>query len=282
MSLPQPWIYRGFVLSITTQYIEVIHFYRLGCSYGNGSAVQSLWAKPNFMLKFSCTVLFLSVLISCSSSSERITVIGQAQMKVVPDMVEVSLKAYNVKPSMKEAVSETTGAVNEMIAVCRRFVKDGTDIKVSNISTNKTYEYRNGREVFIGYDAQQVLDVTLKDITRIEEFTEALLATKVSRIDNIRYNHTKADSLLREINLLALEDARQSAEKMCGKMNVQLGKITYLSNHSGQPSTNVGAQAESSDYEMNLYNKGFGGRGFKMTTEILQFQQIAYAAFEIK
>ena len=234
------------------------------------------------MLKYSAALLLLSSFFSCSSSSDRITVVGQAQMKVVPDMVEVSLKAYNVKPSMREALSETTGAVSEMIMVCRRFVKDGADIKVSNISTNKAYEYRNGREVFIGYDAQQILDVTLKDISRIEEFTEALLATKVSRIDNIRFNHTRADSILREINLLALEDARQSAEKMCGKMKVGLGKITYLSNHSGLPATNSAAQAEASDYEMNLYNKGFGGRGFKMTAEILQFQQVAYAAFEIK
>jgi uncharacterized protein YggE len=218
---------------------------------------------------------------SCSSSREQITVVGQADMKVVPDMVEISLKAYNLKPSMREALNETTTAINEIMLVCRKFVKDEADIKVSNISTNKSYEYRNGREVFLGYDAQQVLDVTLKDISRIEEFTEALLATKVSRIDNIRYNHTKADSILREINLLALEDARQSAEKMCGKMSVELGRLTFLSNYSGTPDPNA-AQAEAVDYEMNLYNKGLGGRGFKMTTEILRFQQVAYAAFEIR
>lgn len=33
---------------------------------------------------------------------------------------------------------------------------------------------------------------------------------------------------------------------------------------------------------LNLYNKGFGGPGFKMTSEILNFHDMAYAAFEIK
>jgi uncharacterized protein len=125
---------------------------------------------------------------------------------------------------------------------------DSADIKVSSISTNKAYDYRNGSEQFIGYDALQVLDVTLKDIRKIEQFTEELLATKISKIDNIRYNHTKADSIMREVNLIALEDARKTAEKMCGKMNASLGDIVYLSNFENRPnSANRGMRYSGSD-----------------------------------
>jgi uncharacterized protein len=218
---------------------------------------------------------------ACNNQPEqpnKIEVIGEATMKIVPDMMELSLRAGNVKPAMKDAVAETQRAVNEILAVCRKYVRDPADIKVSTISTNKSYDYRGNREVFNGYAAAQVLDVTLRDISKVEQFTEELLATKISRIDNMRYNHTKADSILREVNLLALEDARKTAEKMCAKMNVSLGKITFLSNCRKSDASNIAR----SEYDMELYNKGFGGRGFKMTTEILQFQDMAFAAFEIK
>jgi uncharacterized protein len=128
----------------------------------------------------------------------------------------------------------------------------------------------------------QVLEVSLKNISAIEKFTEELLATKISRIDNIRYNHTKADSIMREVNLMALEDARKTADKMCSKMNVQLGTLNYLSNFEPSQNNNRGMRYSGRDYGMNLYNKSFGGTGFKMTAEILEFEDAAYASFEIE
>lgn len=184
---------------------------------------------------------------------------------------------------MKDAVRETQAAVTEISAVCRNYLVNPSDLKVSSISTNKSYDYRNGKEQFVGYEALQVLDVTLKDISKIERFTEELLATKISKIENVRYGHTRADSLMREVNLMALDDARQTAEKMCGKMHATLGGIVYLSNFEATPrSQNRDMRYSGSDYDMNLYNKGFGGSGFKMSTEILEFEDAAYASFELK
>jgi len=224
------------------------------------------------------------IFVACSPSEEKkINVAGQAKIKVVPDMVELSLRSDNVRPAMKDAVAETETAVNEMIAVCKKYVTDSSDIKVSNISTNKSYDYPNGHERFNGYQVVQVLDITLRDITKLEKFSEELLATKVSRIDNVRYNHTKADSIMREVNLMALEDARKTAEKMCSKMNVQLSDIIYLSNFENSPKSEyTGVHYSGANYNMDLYNKSFAGNGFKMTAEILEFSDVAYARFKIK
>lgn len=125
--------------------------------------------------------------------------------------------------------------------------------------------------------------MTLRNITQLEKFTEELLATKISRIDNVRYNHTRADSIMREVNLAALEDARKTAEKMCSKMNVTLGPIVYLSNFENAPSSeDAGMHYNGGAYDLNLNNKSFAGRGFKMTSEILEFNDAAYARFEIR
>lgn len=231
---------------------------------------------------------FLSILVlftACQSPSEppTISVTGKGSVKVVPDMVELTLKAYTIKPAMKDAVAATSAAVQEVMTVCKKYVGDPADVKVSSISTNKAYEYRNGKEQFAGYDALQVLDVSLRDISKVEQFTEELLATKISKIENIRFNHTKADSILREVNLMALEDARKTAEKMCAKMGARLGEILYLSNfENNQRSAGRGMHYSGADYEMNLYNKGFGGNGFKMTAEILVFEDAAYARFQLQ
>lgn len=233
--------------------------------------------KPNQLF-----IATFCLLAACNPSGQgKIQVTGQATLKVVPDMVELSLKAYNVRPAMKDAVAETQFAINQILSVCRKYIHQEEDIKVSNVATNKDYEYNRDRQVFKGYSAQQVLEVRLKDITQIEKFTEDLLATKISAIEDIRYNHTKADSIQRAVNLLALTDAKKTAEKMCEQMNVRLGKTMFLSNYPPEGEIPNRTPSNLGEFELNLYSKCFGGRGFKMTSEILEFQDIAFAGFEI-
>src|ERR1700730_15881254 len=97
------------------------------------------------------------------TQSDKIQVTGKATMKVVPDMVELSLKAYYVRSAMKEAVIETQSAINQILAVSHRYIARKEDIKVRNVATNKDYEYNGGRQVFRGYNAEQVLEVRLRD-----------------------------------------------------------------------------------------------------------------------
>jgi len=225
------------------------------------------------------SVLFLA---ACSHPvPAKIQVTGQASMKVVPDIVDLSLKAYNVRPAMKDAVAETQSAIDQILVVCHKYIHENEDIKVSLVATNKDYEYNGNREIFKGYSAQQILEVRLKDISQIEKLTEELLATKISSIENVRYNHSRADSIQRAVSLLALADAKKTAEKMCEQMNVQVGKTIYLSNYPTGGCPAETGRAGGNEYDLNLYSKSFGGRGFKITSEILEFQDMAFAGFEI-
>ncbi|HYK55550.1 MAG TPA: SIMPL domain-containing protein, partial [Flavisolibacter sp.] len=57
-------------------------------------------------------VFYLSALLflcACHPDPEKrsINVTGRASLKVVPDMVELSLRARNIKPAMKDAVAQT-------------------------------------------------------------------------------------------------------------------------------------------------------------------------------
>ncbi len=90
-----------------------------------------------------------------------------------------------------------------------------------------------------------------------------------------------ADCIQRVVNLMALADAKKTAEKMCEQMNVGLGKTIYLSNYPPGGSQMGSRQPSENDYDLNLYSKGFGGRGFKMTSDILELRDVAFAGFEI-
>ncbi|MGZ3880205.1 MAG: hypothetical protein ACXVBF_02650 [Flavisolibacter sp.] len=53
---------------------------------------------------------FAIVMVACNSPEvKKINVVGQAKIKIVPDMAELSLRSDNIRPTMKDAVVETRG-----------------------------------------------------------------------------------------------------------------------------------------------------------------------------
>ncbi len=91
--------------------------------------------KPAFLKSFFWAGPALLVLSACQHvPNPQIQVTGQATMKVVPDMVAFSLKAYHVRPAMNDAVGQTQADIDQILAVCRKFVPMEDDIKVSHVS----------------------------------------------------------------------------------------------------------------------------------------------------
>jgi len=107
--------------------------------------------------------------------------------------------------------------------------------------------------------------------------TGKLLETKINSISQIQFNHSKADSLFREADLLAYDDALKSANKLTTRANVKLGKLLFISNDN----SNSNEEGYSTGERINTYSKGYGGRGFKISPEVIEFKRIITTEFQI-
>jgi uncharacterized protein len=230
----------------------------------------------------------LITLLGCQQSEKAtrsfrtISVIGIGKTKVLPDQVEVTIKAEFTRPAMKQAVTETQATMDEVLKVAQRYVKESFDIKTSSISSNKDYEYSQGKRSFKGYQASQAVDITLRDISRFEKFTEEMLATRISQIENLSFSHSKKDSILREVDLLAIDDAHHSALKICDRTQVKLGKILKISNYGPQAEDGDNFYSETPNEGLNVYAKAMRVSGFQISPEILEFSKSAFITYEIE
>ncbi|MCX6210791.1 MAG: SIMPL domain-containing protein [Bacteroidetes bacterium] len=226
-------------------------------------------------------LLLLSVLFlaSCSTTDKpkKIRVSGEGKVRVMPNQVTLTLDVSFTQPRMVDAVRKTQETVDSVILILEKFGKKDLDIKTSSISANKDYEYTGNTNKFMGYQAQQTIDFVLNDISKFTELTGKLLETKINSISHIQFSHSKADSLFREADLLAYDDALKSANKLTTRASVKLGKLLFLSNDN---STNDNDGYYSGD-RINTYNKGYGGRGFKISPEVIEFKRNITTEFEI-
>ncbi len=224
-------------------------------------------------------LIILCFLFSCTENENpnRIRVSGEGKVRVMPDLVTLTINVSFTKPRMVDAVAETQGTVDSVLNILEKFGKKDFDIKTSSISANKDYQYIGNSNKFVGFKAEQTIDFVLNDISKFTELTGRLLATKINSIAQIQFNHSKADSLLREADLLAYDDALKSANKLTSRADVTLGKVLFISNDL----TNSETEGYSNNQGINTYNKGYGGRGFKISPEVIEFKRNITTEFEI-
>ena len=224
-------------------------------------------------------LLSISFLFACTDSKKTgsIKVSGEGNIRVKPDLVILTIEAAFVQPRMADAVRLSQQTVDSVVQILSGFAARQNDIKTSSISANKEYNYDGRRTIFVGFKAEQTIDFVLHDLSRFTELTAKLLATRISSISQVQFGHSKSDSLSREADLLAYDDALQSARKLCDRANIKLGRLTYV--------TNAGPDFEPEAYSnmgnINTFNKGYGGNGFKISPEVLVFRRRIISEYEI-
>lgn len=223
------------------------------------------------------------VVLSCDRAAKegenRIRVSGEGKIRIMPDQVTLTINTAFTKPRMEDAVRETQATVDTVIALLQKYGNKKEDIKTSSVSANKDYQYVGNTNKFIGYQAQQTIDFVLHDLSKFTELTGKLLETKISGIGSISFDHSKADSILREADLIAYDDALKSAKKLASRADVEIGKLLFLSNDGS--ASNQSTQFRTG-MALETFNKGYGGEGFKVAPEVLEFKRTIYTEFEIR
>ncbi|GAA4371715.1 SIMPL domain-containing protein [Hymenobacter koreensis] len=224
-------------------------------------------------------LLFVGCLLACAAcrpTSEtaapvrQIKVSGFGTVTAYPDLAEITVEVSFTKPRLKEATAETQAVVEQVLAASQPFVRRKEDMRLSHVSTNKSYEYLRGKETFMGFEATQSMTVQLADLNQLEQYMEALLQTRISRIKSLTYSHSKADSLHREAQAIALRNALKSADKLCGVLKAERGPVLeVVEGGSGESSNDGWGRPRAVD--MELYGKGMGGRSFKLMPELMHF-----------
>jgi uncharacterized protein YggE len=244
---------------------------------------QDLKNYPNINFMKYSALFFAAFLFGCNFSEKQkqkiIKVCGEGKIRVKPNLVILTIDVSFTKARMADAVRLTQETVDSVLIILQQFGNRNDDIKTSSISANKDYDYAGRSEKFVGYKAEQSIDFVLNDLQQFTALTGKLLETKISSISQIQFGHSRSDSLFREADLLAYDDALKSASKLCNRAAVTLGKLISMTNTV--QSNNYDPETYSSGEQINTYSKVLEARGFKISPEVLEFRRAIVSEYEI-
>lgn len=160
-----------------------------------------------------------------ASETRRITVSGEAEVRVVPDEVIVTVGIETWNKNMQIARNENDEIVKRVLALADELGIAGQHVQTDYVSIEPRYRngYYEDRD-FIGYFVHKNIVVTLRDLTRFEDLLAGALDAGANYIHGIEFRTTELRQHRDEARALAIEAAREKAEAMAGELGQQVGQ----------------------------------------------------------
>jgi hypothetical protein len=159
---------------------------------------------------------------------------GDATVKIRPDIAIVSAGATVQAATAADAQAQVADRVTKILAAAKGLGVADADIQTAGYSISPTYAYddRGGNPRITGYQAQQMVTLTLRTITDAGKALDALVQNEGATNVGIQFSLNDPKAAQAEARKLAVEDARSKAEAMARTAGVSLGKVVAISDQS--------------------------------------------------
>lgn len=170
----------------------------------------------------------------------RITVSGEGNAAVKPDMAVITLSVMRQAETARQALDDNNKA---MAAVLDAMKKEGIaerDLQTSGFNISPQYVYPTGNETpqapkIVGYQATNTLSVRLRDLDKLGALLDQSVSLGVNQGGDINFTNDKPDAVLNDARKAAVADAVAKAKLLTEAAGVKLGRILEISESGGRP-----------------------------------------------
>jgi uncharacterized protein YggE len=181
------------------------------------------------IVRRSCPLVFLLLLMPAPAAAQdsegrSITVSGEAEVRVVPDEVVLTLGVQTSDLELSVAKAENDRRVEAILAAAER-----KGVKREYLQTDYLEiepRYRDAYEAFdfIGYFVRKTIVVRLREIGEFESLLAAVLEAGANYVHGIDFRTTELRQHRDRARSLALQTAEEKAKAMAGDMGQEIGR----------------------------------------------------------
>ena len=218
------------------------------------------------MKQFLCAILlcaFMPVMVSAqappsTNETPKITVTGEALVKVVPDKVTILLGIETWNQDIQRAKQANNDILKKATVELKKLGIREKGIQTSHLSIEPRYKDSYRREGFIGYFVRNSVSVTLTEPDKVEQLITSVLTSGVTHIHGINFETTEFKKHRQQARKLALQAAKEKAENMAAVLGKSIGSPLEIS--------------EVKQYSPWYYHGGWWGygRGQGMSQNVVQ------------
>ncbi|MDO8593854.1 MAG: SIMPL domain-containing protein [bacterium] len=178
-------------------------------------------------------------------ATDTITVQGDGQATLPPDVARISFSVQNTSATVAEAQTATTKQANAALDFVKKQGVADKDVKTLSYNISPQYSYPNpcqpgmlcpdyNREPKItGYQVSETVQVTVRDLTKVGDLLGGLGSLEVQNVNGPAFALDDSTAGYDAARADAIDKAKMQAKLLADQLNVRLGKIVNFSESSG-------------------------------------------------
>jgi hypothetical protein len=191
------------------------------------------------------TILLIAAvaLSACSASVQlgqtqprTISVTGNSEVILVPDIAYVSIGVHSEADSAKAAVATNNTQTQAVIDAIKAQGIDEKDIQTTNFSVYQSEKYApTGESLGTFFMADNTVNVTVRDVAKIGDILDASINAGANNIYGITFDVEDRETALASGRDQAMVNAEEQAEMLASAAGVTLGEVQSISYYSSAP-----------------------------------------------
>lgn len=170
-----------------------------------------------------------------------ITVTGEGESVMAPDMAVITLAVVRQAKTAGEALTENNKAMSEVLAALKAGGIAERDLQTSGFSIQPQYNYPQPKEgepqqpQLIGYLATNSLTVRVRDLTKLGAIIDQAVGLGVNQGGDIQFTNDKPEGAIDEARKIAVTNAIAKAKTLTEAAGVKLGRIVEIAENTVRP-----------------------------------------------
>ena len=178
----------------------------------------------------SITIVLALVAAGASAQSNlpnapHIYVEGSAGVQIAPDVLRLTGEINSVSLDATEAERTVYEKSAILLKACKDHGIGGDQISSSTVSMYPKYEYRDRRNVLVGYELSRTFEITLTALDKYYPALRAIVESGAVSELNAVFSVSDSEASIVRAQQLAIEDARSRADRLAAQAGATLGDV---------------------------------------------------------
>jgi hypothetical protein len=181
---------------------------------------------------FALLLAAITPFAACAQTEQAvIAVTGEAHISAPPDLAQIEAGVTSEAKSAREASDANNAAMGKVLLALKGTGIDEKDYQTSRLSlqAQNSVPKAGVTSTIIGYRASNQVTIRLRDVTKLGNVIDTLVAAGANNIGGIDFMVSQPSKLLDEARQQAIADARRKAEIYAKAAGVALGAPLSIS-----------------------------------------------------
>ncbi len=158
------------------------------------------------------------------STPRTISVSGNAEIKVAPDEIIVTLGVETSHNDLETAKKENDTIMQRLLKTAQEHGIEAKHIQTDYLNIEPRYHDNYEKREFIGFFVRKTMVLTLKDMSKFENLLTAFLKGGSNYVQGIEFKTTELRRHKDAARALAIKAAKEKAVAMAAELGQKIGK----------------------------------------------------------